>query len=792
MAMAAMIFTISCSDGESGKDGADCKLQVNADSKYDVLCGGAKVGELYSPNGAQGQQGQQGQQGASGANCELGYGAGDSYQIICGGSVKGILEGCHTEEDVSNKEVLVTCLGSSGVGICDGTLFDPSKETCTSGVTSNIDQFCGPNELPYNASKQYCGFLNKGAVEAGSPSVLKKCGVDKPNDATEGADGWWELVGDEWKDEYCQVNRIATDALTGSIDSSFTLAEPDTCGGVPVKYNENVWKGQYCGFASATSASKTLLSNSCGDGGAPDEDGFGKKYCQMESKDHKLTSTVGDDENQFCYAGESRARTPINKVDKHTLLKATDWLDEYCGYASEADETAEVASVLTGVCGDNIGPNNIDEGWNNDYCQATAEVDPATGKLVDAKSTVKVGGSDAYCIKDASDNFKTAPASARFNEKIWQKQYCGYASETAYTNGELSRLTGICDDNNGPNAFSWEAAYCQAIGPFSGTYATRHSTQKVAYSSSDDDIYCGITAQPTGQVYTGSLNKDEWRDQFCGYASRTDFNKVPPVKSPQTGFCDDGNGPNSVANTTVNNWGNQYCQGLKPNEVGAPGNKLVSPGDLPGTDRVTGAKLLSVLCPTGDSTGLDGTYTTSNPVSRKYTLGGGNRLNEKSWKGEYCGYKTAADTAANGGLGAFAKMTGVCDKAGAEFYVGPNEVRATGRLWLNEYCQANSEDNKTERVSFIKSDGTAAPLNIFCSNITSVEGPNGIAGVTAPGPRLNDKSWKGEYCYDGNKMKASCLAGQQPVGYNSSSTPKILWGTGNSTDNPHCIIDYND
>jgi len=852
MAMIAMVFTISCSDGADGNPGGPCIATLNADGKYDVSCGGITVGQLYTPNGAQGPQGPQ---GAPGVDCEL-VKVDVVYQVICGGVIRGLLEGCHTEE--YGFGTLVTCLGSSGIGLCPMkpvgwtagdpldslVIFDPSKQQCTessgTGSIEDATNFCGPALIGFNPDNRYCGFLNEEAFLAGTPTVQPLCGTgstNKPNGAKMDSDSTWVLEsGDEWKDEYCKVTRTAADVAAGTFTETKAVATSDSCGGVLVRTNQNIWKGEYCGWASATAVNRTVVSNACGDGGFPDSLDFGRKYCQMTKKTDKLTTTVGPDDADFCLVGEEKVRTPINRADKYTLLRAADdWKDEYCGYESKAADTSDIASVLTGNCDSsptsNLGPNNITDRWNNDYCQG--DTTRVNGRLVAASTTTKVGGIEAYCVKPGDNALETALPTARLNEKTWQKQYCGYATAaaaaTAAADSEKwtkSRLTGICDDYKAPNEESWEAGYCQ-VTPANRTTGR---TSLAKWAANDDEAYCGADSLGAADA-SKTINKDKWNKEYCGYANRADAYKVTttgpssarvsawtPIKSRITNdFCDYGtdgtvnsdlykHAPNSVAATRASGdtlviWGNQYCQ-FQSNGT----TKLVSPGDS------IGLAALKVLCvsDTGagdsDSTKWGKSYpidsdklpltgsSINNRVPKKYTAT--NFLNKAKWEGEYCSYAKAADTSENSTRGKFTiAKGGICGDSKK-----PNEVKASaGPKWLNEYCQAKGPDDPiTELVGTVKTNGTQEDSTKYC-------GPTGGANektfVTAPAAnRLNEKTWKGEYCFTAvnatqtSPKKGLCLAGWVPIGYNADATPPILWGTGvapTGSKNDSCKIPGN-
>jgi hypothetical protein len=741
MAMAATIFTISCSgdDGSSGKDGSGCYVRAADDGGYDVLCGGSRVGSLLGgTQGTPGAPGGPGAPGAQGDACTLGDQAADgSFPIFCGSGLAGTLNGCsYAENDLfvngrnDRLDFIVTC-GSTIFGLCDGVAYNPSEQYCSGDATDPdvnlLDQECGTSKAKFNPVKQYCGYENKAAYDAKNATVMELCVSVAINQAAEigssgsGKWGWDAAVpsNNVWDpaDKYCKVEIETYDYEDGKITYKKSESSPEMCDGSLIKPNNGAWGGQYCGFEKVGDLTRKLVSNACGDGKFPDEEAHGKAYCRMEESTHKLTQLS----TAFCEVGtpSSFVATPINKVDKYTTLSAADWKDEYCGFESEEATEARRKSVLRGVCGDLLGPNDEDRSsWQNDYCQMPSKADILTKR---------VGGSTAYCVKDAGTAFKTADASARFNEGAWKDEYCGYSSKADADEFNFTVQTGICTDESKPNSASWGNEYCQARRSGSTTVSS---------------VFCGIAAVPATKEYAGSINKDTWKDEYCGYASKAAFEAEPKALSVLTGVCNtDGSssdvGPNQAqSNYTI--WLNEYCQADKA------GITLVV-----GTNA---ASKLDVFC-LADTTDVD--YSTVDASAR---------INERTWNREYCGFASKAAFEAETKI--FSKLVGICDDG-----YGPNQATSSYVAWTNDYCQVKNDSDKYKGLT-AKVSGAANAPGIYCTEQAGSDFADADASA-----RLNEGSWKGEFCFADN-VKGICLGGQVPA---SSSAL--------STDNPMCAFE---
>jgi len=798
--LAAMMFTISCSDGEDGKNGADCNV-TGDEGDYTVICGGEQVGKLT--NGPKGNEGTPGVTGQPGVDCELRGPFGNSYEIWCGGTKRSSLEGCSTES--STDEVQVSCEGNPTVSLCKGEVFDASAYYCTStGKASNTSYKCGINDTPYNPLRQYCGFTSEAAVKAGTPTVLPLCNASlpvastsaavatmKPNLASSSSNKWVldAASGPDWKDEYCQVTVASANVATGAVTYAKAKSDPTTssCNGVKVKINEDTWKGQYCGFKEASDNTKSIVSNACGDGQGPDAVSYGDKYCRMLNKTDSLTTTSA----VFCAVGNSSSsvKTPINKVEKAEVTIA-DWKDEYCGYDSEADVTSKTLSLRTGTCDYiysassyvpiNYGPNALPASgsytWANQYCQVQyTHRDSAKTTLVSGVTTDKVG-LNYYCIAKLSE-FKTAGSGDRLNENVWQDQYCAYTDTASVRKKEPAIRTGICGNSEGPNSATlssttWGNDYCQA--------SKNGSTMRVGGLGA----YCGIaTLAGVEGDYLGSINNGQWNDEYCGFNKAADlsaFNSASSVAdkaaklSVLLGTCDyEGvstlttKGPNAYtvpssgipSGTSSLTWANEYCQA-----VGYNNDSTIIVGIISGTGKGfidnVGIYCLADTATALTNAGSGATYITvlSNSTDRQ-------RLNEGSWQNQYCGFanKQAFDD------GKFSILKTVCGDG--------NGVNPVSLNWTNDYCQGNYFASGTKKVS-----GSSIAKNVYCaSDISSNFGTMGSTN------RLNEGSWKGEFCF-ADDIKAKCTGGWIPNGYVvGSGTFSTSTTAKNSTDEDKCV-----
>jgi len=301
------------------------------------------------------------------------------------------------------------------------------------------------------------------------------------------------------------------------------------------------------------------------------------------------------------------------------LLTPSDFKYEYCGFASEEDNINNRRSLLKGICDDNQGPNDESVlNWDNQYCQVPFANSIATSSRYG--KTVRVGGSANYCIKNASTTYKGAGKEYRINDGKWNNEYCGYADQQADLDNEPTLLKGVCGNGSGPNASSWGNEYCGVSAK--GTV------------SAPSNKYCGITAMPATSDFTGSVNKDTWKEEYCGYADQAAFEADPKVVTVLSGICGDDQKPNEEGS----NWENQYCQVPFENKTTGKSVRVSA--------TASGSAIFQVYC-LQDTSGVVAADYLNAPESA--------RINDREWKDEYCGFESKSDFDSR----TFKKLTGI-------------------------------------------------------------------------------------------------------------------------------------
>jgi len=314
----------------------------------------------------------------------------------------------------------------------------------------------------------------------------------------------------------------------------------------------------------------------------PNEVAFGQGYCEVRFS-NRINGKTHYSEN-LCGTSEN------NKPNNIT------WKNEYCGYASDASPEDSRTKVYEGLCDDSASDEELYgphlAGFNKGYCKADKDsltIDAITRTVRNKNFYTET----SFCNEDPNE---------RPNDVTWKKEYCGYASAT----GTPVVLQGLCDDGQGPSEDAYNPnEYCQYDRNLQKTTRTEDGCEN-----------------------GDRINENEWKGQYCGYASRT-----ATTTSVQEGVCDDGDqGPNSES------FGGGYCT-------------VSLWGKFPGIE---------------------------NKIHQKteYTdefCGASGKPNNGKWNGEYCGYanKNADD--------AEKVWTGVCDDGNGKH---KQQYDAPG------YCQA--------------------------------------------------------------------------------------------------------
>jgi len=629
----ALVFMVSCSgeDGKNGAKGVDCTVIKNEDSGiYEVFCADKEgpIGELKDNDGEAGTPGANGTNGTNGDFCIIGEG----LSITCRNSGNITLGACDFVTSKTNENLSTIKCGTTPVNICKGKIFDDTKKYCkedgTLGEAKDNKGLC--NNKEYSKGTQYCGTTSNAAKVA---EILSYCGADlglqiqlnkkdsvgiyTTKEACEAVDGgvWVPAVtiaakclvpafGEHFDNEYCRYAQVTEGSLNNTSSKKVTttaFASSERCAGTPI--NEGKWKKEYCGWKSKDAKTQSILTDICEDydylaksGGnklvnayGPSEIAFGFSFCKI-TKDSQyetirtLTATP--------YGGSS-APGPDFCPDGTQLNKAPSTFkfpQQYCGYKDKktsdaADPTKK--TMLSGACDDGKGPN-VDT-YEGGYCQADRK------------------GETTYTTEKCGNS--------KINEKQWKFQYCGVDSQNrpkAYSDmcddngkpsgnavnegycradktGKTSFSTEKCGDKGTPNKDTWEGEYCGfeneddeetsvLKGACDNGLGPKSNQGSIGYCRADKT---GTTTLASAECGTGKQPNDgEWLGEYCGYAegSTTADTAIP-------GICDDGNGPHAAKRD------DGYCQWK--------------------TLESTGTELVSALC-------------------------GGTKMNEGSWKGEYC------------------------------------------------------------------------------------------------------------------------------------------------------------
>jgi len=648
----ALVFTISCSgdEGPRGKDGYGCIVRENG-SNWDIVCtnddGEEEVQGSLRDGGKPGAIGATGAQGAPGKDCWLGPKTNKGFQVFCkaddgSDEEKGWLDGCsvRTVEENTPYESVITC-GSEETHICGQIPFDAKKYECLSGSITPVPQVdylpCGKQKNAVNPAKQYCGWGPKD--------------IEEPTVVYEICDGYRIHEDSYDEDAYCRYTSEKLMSVVNNITD-------DYCDGQRI--NENAWKTQYCGFAAITSTKKTLITGACDSADVdgvkgPNEKSFGQGYCEVPYQWRLKQTTIYSE--KLC--GTSANNKPNNGA----------WKNEYCGFADSS--ATEPSKVYVGLCDDSDPISGLKaphlEAYNSGYC----------GVLWDDTKPMVIGTGKTVLIEElCGDNGKP-------NEGKWKGEYCGYESAASKKADKV--YSGICDDGQGPNMSNWNPKEYCSVDPTKSRILT-------------------ILTEETCRN-GDRFNENGWKGEYCGFKDKT-----TKETSRLTGACDDGDGPHSSS------FNGGYCAvDYKPGIKLKAGPTKYSEdfcGDLPASGVPTAA----------------------------------NKANEGEWKGEYCGYKSAADERNE----LVTAVKGLCDDG-----KGPS-----AGAFERGFCEYDRVAKQT-----------------FYSENWCISG----TGTNIKKVSVNKDTWQGQYCFVDNQVKA-CKGGLEPIksakstdnGGNPCASPSLL------------------
>jgi hypothetical protein len=668
---------------------------------------------------------------------------------------------------------------------------------------------------------EYCGYKDN---KAASKSVVNTaCGNgDEPNAVA-------------FEKEYCTISSSisqlteATDRFCGKVKLGERAAvkgkiNPSTEKGI---LPSGAFKGEYCGYTRANwnktiagridttsggfqtgaKAHDTLYldvikSGICGDGKGPND---------SSSYDFRTNNTPGWVTsqpkwlNQFCQ-GQDRLN-PTKTVVAPTAAILDGSLDVYC-----------MKNVAVEFSNKGVANQRLNEGgWKGEGCIFAKPTDyPGSATSTDASyfgaPTVAKSGrcGDGLMPNDANLSrynpggayFVSSPTYSSTVQPFWHNEYCQYSESEGNTVRVGIVLTTVSGVSRDADMFE---KYCV--------------TDTVLVGDTDPIKNASYLDKLQKADATKMLDKDAAKStQYCGFKTRNDLHNLTALSNPKATFtrlekCTNGDMPNAAnditAAMTVGNpttsteitskawFKNEFCQYDKDaGGSGIPGTKKVGIVLTVSGSVLRDVNILTKYCPSdttftkvGGTQGsvADGDYGNENYITKFQTIVSASsnnlRLNEKaSNNNQYCGFESKSKmdnevkiptllttevpgvVSGNVKRPSFKVLTGRCTNP--DDNVGPNQARAGYTSWANEYCQVkNRLDGFTTRVGSSSSD-------VYC---ISSEASYDYTSATANAGRLNEGSWKGQYCFDDEKVGV-CTGGYVPISGAAS------------TDNPKCEL----
>jgi len=745
IAMVASIFTISCGeDGAAGNDGTGCTISGSG-VPYTVTCSGVEVGLLNGEDGETGPVGPQGQQGKS---CSL-TPSGASYTVSCGGALQGTLGGCSaTKTDSLGREATITC-GPTKISLCNNQVFEPTTHSCTSIGTLSEVAYCGgegeeDSELgvAYNRTKQYCGFKDSLAFKAGTPTVMDLC--------------YNSVSGTVFSDH---GDNSPNAAAYNATDKKWVLGTFGTpAGGNSDKWYAPTsalsWKGQYCMVLLARTVSGT---------------GANAKIVEVkETATPGITPVPGGDHTYDVGDSTAFCNGKIEKFNENT------WQGEYCGYASA---TAKSRSKVKTACGNGDMPN--ENSWEEGYCAISLDPDNqyltfmSTDYCGPTLRITGTGNREAYeVVRSKKVKINANTATGLLPAGSYKGEYCGYniadfrktiGGNTS--NNTISKKVSVIDtqDTVMTVAGTYNAA-SDTLFLSKLTGACTYTPGKTIFNigpNARDAYNFNLTSTSTPAFASGVRI---WLAQYCqGYdPDHEKYTRPAPTSLPTylnfEAFC-------TVDSASV------FVQGRK-SEIDAAG--------------VTGAT--SALAAVQPDVGDAPTGRLPGILSQKASA----KVNEGSWKGQYCYYESAAKFAKTASV---SKPNAICDdtqkpnEAIASNYNNHSGDYTDGNYWKNEFCAPNG--GTTQKVGITLTNGGAGDnwrmynlFDVFCPSDTNFSSANaGSARSAAYLAKLqtlkkanmldSNSSVKKEYCGFSSKSNfENKITSDQPWSY-TNANPKF-------------------
>jgi len=633
--------------------------------------------------------GEDGKNGKNGDSCTLKQQeGGDAWDILCGGEIVGNpiksgngKDGDDGERGPKGDDCSLTPKGNTFEITCAGQL-KGTLEGCRTMIISQANKEysinCGGSDISLCGGQSFDPLEKVCQGGALSTAVPQACGTTTyfsskqycgygPNDTINGTPGTvYTYCNNDNTKKPNSTYPFADEycQFTGPTTAKVAgTAVGDYCNGKPI--NKDAWKYEYCGWPSLESATKDVLTGLCD---LP-LDASATALTALETSGPSLTNPQGPNQASFgqgyCVATRSSLKTQYTErfcgSSANNKPNNGEWKNEYCGFAEGNDDVRTV--VYKGYCDDTDFSKPVD----------------ASGYSTGISAPHFKGYNYGYCgVTYANREKNTTTLITTFcgddptkkpNEGSWKGQYCGYGSATS-TDDDKVYESGICDDGKGPNQGEWNPDhYCQAQQIINTSTTPPTLTVKTVRSE--------FTCDNGDKINVGTYQK-----QYCGYA-KPDADET----SKLTGACDIGGtpgnpkGPFTLA-PEVANKSEWYCQ---------------------------------VQPPLSNPLGLS-TYTKeacTSPAKEK--------INDGSWKKEYCGYNAGTPKPSV----TVRKTNGCDDGKGPDF-----EESGKG------FCTFKNKDSKYSEYSDQK-----------CGTST----------------QINATKWENQYCFLGDNVVARCGGGLTAV-----------------------------
>jgi len=781
--------------GDRGDQGAGCKLGDRVDNSYQVLCGPAGSEEVKGILDG----------------CAISFKGDYEVNISCGNTSLGLCTGVPFDPDSSY------CLNGSledfspdDYEMCGETNpveynvkthycgFAPGDERI--GVTdpthvlkrcNDADNQPNQNSLPdpNDGKWEYCRYINE-----------KTPVVDK-----EYCDDGNPINKDSWQEQYCgypdrsaikkKVQKGICDnpgiAIIGFASDPATLAAPgqvkDGSNFITVP---NVWGpnqiafGQgYCEvrFENRATGKTTYSERICGTNGRPNEKKWQKQYCGYDKETDKIPTKVFSD---MCSDGTR----PSAKGDFVQTASSDNTTLYYSIASNRAYKFDSGSDKLNSVPGGLSLDGNNAPGWNGPYNTAAESGRKYFCGYLNAKGETQLPGVVGTTLLPACPTVKGNKTTYKtYNTSKWNGDYCGYkvgiraGTTGTETENEFGGLGG-----KGTTAIKTAAGKSLTVPNF------LKNAKSKTISDNPDTLYLG-----SGKQGACDDRRGPFMYKYASQGEASNSNSGLEVGEAWNGYCKaSSKGGTYLATASIGNTG-YFCDGAIIPKNGYCGKVYNS--KKTGADKRDTKLYTSGVC--GDLKGpfydiFGGATATKNTAGyfcgmasagAKATTtlpkcGDGKNYNEGTWKGEYCGFVNRNTT---GGPNNPAESTspsssssqkvykGLCtyDWRGNYDYISASAGTSPNTFGDRGYCQGIASQGTynqgvttglTQLVPYLPTSATQANGVTLGLYDPETEFPTSCP-VSGTAKKLNEGSWKGEYCVGSANAMPGYSTEQQPI-----------------------------